>query len=487
MQSAKSSTNSPGNAARKPKGKALRPIDHRSPRGISSPEIIRLQEELRNVKSELICSESEKTRAQMEAAEARRQLAAVLNQLNETRSRLSDLSDSEDARVQELRKISLERDKAWQSELEAVQKQKSLDSAALVSARNEIKKLKLQLGRVAESEANQAKHAESAYHELRNIREELSETLVLVENLRNELSESRESEARALEMAGNTQRLLDIANVTAETLHSESMKVKEDLDVMSYELERSKARETELEAIVRHLQEKLNQRQKDGYHDHIFGDSETDQLKFAVETSEIGCDASKHLKSMLPINAANAPIPPTNREEFPAFPKDDSKEVRKLTEENELLKEKLKKQEMEMKVASKDASALLDIARSAKEEALTKLGHTTEEANRNRERAALVTELLEAARAENTEMMEELRRLKVQLDQWRKAAELAAAMVSGTNDGKATEIRGSAAYVRFSPDDNEDDNKDSDGSPKRSNGNVLKKIGVMWKKGTQVK
>ncbi|KAI4341929.1 hypothetical protein MLD38_026598 [Melastoma candidum] len=479
-------TNSPSNAARKPKGKAPGPLDHRSPRGISSAETVRLQEELRNAKSELICSESEKTRAQVEAAEAKRQLAAVSNRLIETRSRLLDLSDSEDARIQELRKISLERDKAWQSELEAVQKQNSLDSAALVSAMNEIKKLKRQLERVVESEATQAKHAESAYHELRNIREELSETLVLVENLRNELSESRDSEARALEMAGNTQMLLDIANATAETLHSETMKVREALDVMSYELERSGARETELDSTVRDLQEELN-RQRDGYDDYNYGDSETDQLKFAVETNEIRRDASKHFKSMLPVDAGNVPIPPTGTEEFQTFPKGDSEEVRKLTEENKLLKEKLKKQEMEMKVARKDASAMSDAARSSKEEALMKLEHTAKEADRSRERAARATQMLEAARTENSETKEELRKLKVQLDQWRKAAELAATMVSGMNDGKATDVRGSAEYTRFSPDDNEYDNEDGDGSPKRRNGNVLKKIGVLWKKGTPVK
>ena len=65
--------------------------------------------------------------------------------------------------MQELRKISQDRDRAWESELEAVQKQNSMDSATLASAVNEIQKLKVQLEKAYESEDIQTKHAESAH------------------------------------------------------------------------------------------------------------------------------------------------------------------------------------------------------------------------------------------------------------------------------------------------------------------------------------
>ena len=65
--------------------------------------------------------------------------------------------------MQELRKISQDRDRAWESELEAVQKQHSMDSATLASAVNEIQKLKVQLEKAYESEDIQTKHVESAH------------------------------------------------------------------------------------------------------------------------------------------------------------------------------------------------------------------------------------------------------------------------------------------------------------------------------------
>ncbi|KAL0278029.1 UNVERIFIED_CONTAM: Interactor of constitutive active ROPs 3 [Sesamum radiatum] len=85
-----------------------------------------------------------------------------------------------------------------------------------------------------------------------------------------------------------------------------------------------------------------------------------------------------------------------------------------------------------------------------------KLGSLTDEADKSCKKAARVSEQLDAAQAANSEMEAELRRLKVQSDQWRKAAEAAAAILSSDTD---------------------------DESPKKRNGNMLKKIGVLLKKG----
>ncbi|CAN1274887.1 Interactor of constitutive active ROPs 3 [Linum perenne] len=111
-----------------------------------------------------------------------------------------------------------------------------------------------------------------------------------------------------------------------------------------------------------------------------------------------------------------------------------------------------------------------------------KLGYITEEADKSSRRAARVTEQLDASQAANSEMEAELRRLKVQADQWRKAAEAAASMLStGNNNGNSnnvnyTTIAGAMVGSPFSEDMDDD-------SMKKKNGNVLKKIGVFWKKG----
>lgn len=105
-------------------------------------QISQLQDELKKVKEELNRSEALKREAQEEA--------------EETKQHLMEINASEDSRIEELRKLSQERDKTWQSELEAMQRQHGMDSAALSSAINEVQKLKLKLFE-SESELEQSK------------------------------------------------------------------------------------------------------------------------------------------------------------------------------------------------------------------------------------------------------------------------------------------------------------------------------------------
>jgi hypothetical protein len=104
-----------------------------------------------------------------------------------------------------------------------------------------------------------------------------------------------------------------------------------------------------------------------------------------------------------------------------------------------------------------------------------------EEADRSNRKAARVTEQLEAAQAASSEMESELRRLKVQSDQWRKAAEAAAAMLSAGNNGKLTERSVSLDNNNYKCSSPYAEDIDDDFQRKK-NGNMLKKIGVLWKK-----
>ncbi|XP_074266367.1 interactor of constitutive active ROPs 3-like [Silene latifolia] len=92
-------------------------------------------------------------------------------------------------------------------------------------------------------------------------------------------------------------------------------------------------------------------------------------------------------------------------------------------------------------------------------------------------KVARVTEQLERAQATNGEMEAELRRLKVQSDQWRKAAEAAASMLSPGSNGKYVDPTGPLPLSPYLDDYDEDSFKKKNG-----NGNVLKKIEVLWKK-----
>ncbi|XP_038905086.1 interactor of constitutive active ROPs 3-like [Benincasa hispida] len=154
-------------------------------------------------------------------------------------------------------------------------------------------------------------------------------------------------------------------------------------------------------------------------------------------------------------------------------------ELQSTTQENDALKMEIEKIKMETNKIN-DAVSLAETTKAAEQEALMKLEHAREEADNSNRRAARVAEQLDAAQAANSEMEAELRRLKVQADQWRKAAEAAAAILSTGNNGKIVDriVSLENNYPLGSPYSEDLD----DESPKKKNGNVLKKIGVLWKK-----
>lgn len=525
--------------------------------------LAQLQEDLKKAKDQLNSAESWKRQAQQEAEEAKSQKLAVSAKLEESQQQLMELSVSEDDRIQELRMLSQERDKAWQSELEAVQKQHSMDSSALASSMNEIQKLKAQLDRMADSEANQSWHAESAHAEVQNLRVELSETLSLVQQLRTELGDCKESEAQAMEVVSRTRAQLEAANSTIELLRKDGMKAMESCNSLSAELEQSKARVKSLEGLVSKLQAELinGNSQNHGENEEVNGlkaelssvKSEVVQLRSALDEAEMRYQ-EEFIRSTLQIRNAYEQVERTKSEsgqkeadlvselkqakacieelkarlmdketelqsiseeneglslkivknvssqceeselamelkkseavlaELKASLLDKETQLQGLSEENEMLKMEIKSKENE---SSKANDEVIEAARAAEREALMKLGYATEEADKNSRRAARVTEQLDAAQAVNTEMEAELRRLKVQSDQWRKAAEAAAAMLSTGNNGKLVERTGSLDNNTYNAMGSPYSEDMDDDSPKKKNGNVLKKIGVLWKKGQQ--
>ncbi|KAK6942855.1 hypothetical protein RJ641_028232 [Dillenia turbinata] len=540
-------------------------------------QLAQLQDDLKKAKEQLSASESQKKRAQQEAEEAKKQLLAMSSKLEESQQQLLELSSSEDARVQELHKISKDRDRAWQSELEAVQKQHSMDSAALPSAINEIQKLKIQLEMVSKSEAAKTKHAESAHAEIQSLRVELEETLALVEKMKSQLNDSKESEAQALEVVTQTQEQLETAKKTMETLRSECLKAMEAHKSLALELEQSKARVSLLEGHVSNLQAEIVNGSRCSVDSsaeimHTSENGETEQtnqliaelnflkyevgqLRSALEASEIRYQ-EEYIQSTLQIRSAYEQLEHTKSEshhreaeleaelkrakvsieelqanlfhkeselmsrkeenvglnskidssslpgreselvlelkksaadlvDLQSHMLDKERELRSVNEENEMLKIEIKKKEIEKNKVNAEVIASAEAARAAEREALMKLGSLTEEADKNSRKAVRVTEQLDAAQATNSEMEAELRRLKVQADQWRKAAEAAAAILSTGNNDNFLDKSGSLD-INYNPVGGKMESPYSedidDDSPKKRNGNMLKKIGVLWKK-----
>ncbi|XP_018476826.2 interactor of constitutive active ROPs 2, chloroplastic isoform X2 [Raphanus sativus] len=509
---------SPNPKIRTPKAQSPKVVaDRRSPRTpinekkrtgrtpeVASSQISQLQEELKKAKEELKASEALKKEAQDKA--------------DETKHQLKEINASEDSRIDELRKLSQERDKTWQSELEAMQRQHAMDSTALASAMCEVQKLKAQL---SESESI----------------EKLNETLSLVEELRGELYDAKEGEARAHEIVSATEKQLEIANLTLEMLRSDGMKMSEACNALTAELEQSKSEVKSLEKLLRQLEEEGDEDSStvEELKEEInAARHEINQLKSAVEVTERRYQ-EEYVQSTLQIRSAyereaelgeELKRTKAEREALHERLMDKEAKLRILADENELLNLKIKEteelnlerevtgelkklesdlvelrgnlmdKEMELQsVTSQNENHRSEMEKVQREknkaldEALERLESLKEEADKSGKRAENATEQLGAAQVSKTELEAELRRLKVQCDQWRKAAEAAATMISDGNkngNGKYVERTGSLESplrrnMNMSPYVDET-NDDDLSSPKKKNGSMLKKFGVLLKK-----
>ncbi|KAG0500808.1 hypothetical protein HPP92_000880 [Vanilla planifolia] len=125
---------------------------------------------------------------------------------------------------------------------------------------------------------------------------------------------------------------------------------------------------------------------------------------------------------------------------------DKEREMQGILEENALLKLELSKREIDHQNNLAAAVSDAEMARAAEKDALSRVDFVSGEVEKNNSRATRVMEQLVAAQAVNSEMDSELRRLRVQSDQWRKAAEAAAAVLSpgltaGLSKGQVLWIR----------------------------------------------
>ncbi|XP_040994971.1 interactor of constitutive active ROPs 3-like isoform X2 [Juglans microcarpa x Juglans regia] len=587
------STSASTQISRIPKDRSPKVVERRSPRSPVSEkkrpsriselesQVSQLREELKKTEDQLSLSESWKQQAQPDAEESKKQLLALSSKLEESQQQFLQVSDSGEARIFEHQEISQEQDPARLSEFEAVLKQNSVESDALTSAMNEIQQLKVQLEMVAESEATQTKQVELANAELHSLKGNLAETLSLVENMKRQLQDCRESEAQAEAMVMETLLQLETAKKTVEVLGSERLKAIEAYNSIALELDQSRARVNLLEGLVRKLEADLKNASGDLYQNPSVEHSlelellrtqemreymkinaelhslkpEVARLRSALESAETKYH-EEQIRSTVQIRSAyelmeqiksgsnlreaelEAELKNTKADveelksnlmdketelqgvleeneglnskleknlsyqkeyelekdlkklnehiaDLRANLMDKETELQSIMEENEMMKLEINKREMSRANVNDEVIAEVEAAKSAEHEALVKLGVVMGEADKSNRRAAMVTQQLEAAQSANSEMQGELRRLKVQSDQWRKAAEAAAAMLSAGNNGKVMERTGSLdsnynlVAGKFSSPYSEETEDDL---LKKKNINMLKKIGVLWKK-----
>ncbi|WOL07452.1 hypothetical protein Cni_G16193 [Canna indica] len=144
-------------------------------------------------------------------------------------------------------------------------------------------------------------------------------------------------------------------------------------------------------------------------------------------------------------------------------------ELQNVLEENRTLKSEREKREHESCKGYEAIVAELNLAKATEQNALVRLRHVAEEADKNSKRAIRVAEQLSAAQAINSEMEYEMKRLRIQCDQWRKATELATGAIDeggvaglgpgggGNADGDDVVEEQGNAVAEASDSDNADD------------------------------
>ncbi|KAF2928899.1 hypothetical protein DAI22_05g017400 [Oryza sativa Japonica Group] len=539
------------------------PITEKRPSRLSELEsrVSQLQDELKKAKEQLSLSESRRRHTQQEAEEAKKQEQAATSKLEDLQRQLAEFSAAEESRLQELRKVSQERDRAWESELEAVKKQQSVDSAALSSALSEIQRLKQQLEATTESDAARAKQCEFAESELEGLKQEMELRLATIEGLKVNVGESDKAVAEANAVAAETKKQLEMAQATIDSLLAEGARLQECLRSKDAELGQSMARLATLEEDLKKAHNKDDVDGSFGSPDHgeavekvvvtipngngSCGGSgaEIEQLRTALEVAEIRYqeeqtrttietktayemlenakseydrrvrDLELELKSkndelteakatlavrcdgksdvMQPELEAKLMKSITDATELKASLMDKETALQSVMEENETLKSEAGKKAAEVQRRYEAAVAELELAKAAEQDVRMRLGYVTEEADKSSRRAARASEQLDAAQAASVEMEAELRRLRVQSDQWRKAAEAAAAALGGGGGGIGRNVErtgslepaeytnsmigGKLASSPFSDEPEEE-------SPKRRNSGVLRRMSGLWKK-----
>ncbi|XP_073291769.1 interactor of constitutive active ROPs 3-like [Primulina huaijiensis] len=569
-----------------PKERSPKVADHKSPRSPVSEskhpgkvselefQLCQLENDLKSVKDQLSFTEALKDEAWKAGEESNKQLLALSEKLEDSQNQLLDQSATEEVHKLVLREALEGHDLALKYELETIQKQYSHYLSALASALKEIKQLKFQLEIVSGSEASQAKHSDSTRKDFDALKENLGEAQLLVEDMKKQLKECKDSETQAQMRVVETLTELEIAKMMVETLSSDGHKTTEAYEDVASELGQSKARVKLLEELVSKLKVDIcnrdSQTQKKYSESEIARTRKTGEESIEAEFASVKVEAEQLRSALEAANTRYNEVQAQNTEkmrktiemlehikstsiqreaeleealrkskfeieELKANLIDKETELQGISEENEGLTLKLEKMlsgmrenelESELEKSKADVESLksrivekeeewlsasggnetlrmeikdvnhckasdevvsdLESAGAAEKGALMKIAYMMEEVDKSNRRAARMAEQLEAAQTANADMETELRRLKVQLDQWRKAAEAATAMLSaGNNNGHFMERTGSMdsncspgmgiINSPYAGDISED-------TLKKKNANVLRRFGVLWKK-----
>ncbi|XP_058203189.1 interactor of constitutive active ROPs 3 isoform X2 [Rhododendron vialii] len=525
-------TSSSNGASKTPKDRSPKVTERKSPRSPASEkkhpsriselqsQISQLQEDLKKAKDELSSSESSKRKAEEDAEDSKKQLISVSSELEESQKQLLEISAANE--IQQLKdqlQLVAESDAEQTKRLELSNEELQAVKENLAESLSLVEDMKTQLSECKESEAQAQElvgetllqletakmtietlrldgfKAKEAYNCLSSDLDQSRARVEFLEGLIGDLNASGDNEieceiTEVEKKRGKSMELeAELASVKAELIrlrtaletaeiryHEEQIQSTIRIRSADEMAERIKSasslRETELEEEVNKTKAEIEELKAN------LMDKETELQGISEENEALHMKLGKNILSQREFELEKELKKlKENVEDLKGNLMDKETELQHISQENEMLKSEIKGRETDKGKANNEIFVEVEAARAAEREALMKLGYMTEEADKSSRRAARVAEQLAAAQAVTSEMETELRRLKVQSDQWRKAAEAAASILSTGNNGNFVGRGGK--YGSPESEDNDDD------LLKKKNGNVLKKFGVLWKKPQQ--
>ncbi|KAL8167950.1 hypothetical protein V2J09_009449 [Rumex salicifolius] len=422
-------------------------------------QLAQLKEELKRVKEMLSSFEAQKKQAHQEAEETAKQLSFLSAKLEESQQQLES-----EARAIEMASEARLQLEAAKANAEAIRSNTLMAMEAYNSLISELEQSKAQA------------------ITLENLVTKLQSDLAVSINATSSADCSEDVEINSLKLEiQQLKSVLEASEIRYQEEYIQStLQIRSAYEAVEIAKSESSLKEAELEQELRKAKDAIKQLQSDLLSKHnklqyISHEKEELTIKIlenhtCIKDSELRVELKKlevdltHLKSAL---------------------LDKESEIESISEENDILRNEISDRETERNRVNEEAVALAQAAKAAEKEALMRLGYATEEADKCNRRATKVVEQLQAAQMENSEMEAQLRRMKVQTDQWRKAAEAAASMLSPSRDAKMVDrtVSLDSRYhtIGMKMDSPFSDIMDYD-SPKKKSGNMLRKIGGFWKK-----
>ncbi|XP_031502499.1 WEB family protein At5g16730, chloroplastic-like isoform X1 [Nymphaea colorata] len=414
---------SPRSVDSRPRSVDSRPGERRSPkiatpekRVVKGPELQSqlglLQEDLKKTKELLEKTEAEKSKAIEDLKEAKRAAEEANEKLSEAlvlQKRAEENSEIEKFRADELEQASIDAaqniEQKWQSEIELVKKQHLDEVSALLSANEEVDRIKQELAMVAEAKNAALVHADSAM----KIAEENAKK---VEDLNRELVQVRETldTTRASQLAVNEEKAMIDAMWESKAKEASELVERLGFEIESLKQELARARVAEEKLVeTEGMIEKLKVELNDAKNSESDAVDSAAAWKKKVELLEVEVTKAKSSEK-----TANESVVSLLKqlEESNKFLQEAEAQIVSLTESIESLEMSLGKQQGDLKksdqqieAAKAEADSMANTIETLKKE-IERLKEDKAQANENEEMIALkIQSLME----EKSKLSDELR------------------------------------------------------------------------------